>query len=125
MKKFVERINSFFTFWLLRPTRHAVLVSSPTADFQHLVDGNAEIFRLLFHTVAKLRANFGGIDKIKPEDVFVSFDTDVETVAIVRSFGQVMTALQCDPRRMGKRICDARREKECGDEKRANERMFH
>src|SRR5438477_10077151 len=95
------------------------------ADFQHLVDGNSKIFRLLFHAVAKLGAGFKGIDKIKPEDVFVSFDTDVETVAIVRSFDQIVSALQRDPRRMGKRIGDARRKKEGGDEKMANEQMFH
>src|SRR5205823_14494809 len=95
------------------------------ADFQGLVDGNSEIFRLLFHPVAKLGAGFGGIDKIKPEDVFVSFDTDVETVAIVRSFDQIMTALQRDPGRMGKGICDVRRKHERGEEKKANELMFH
>src|SRR6516162_9707959 len=67
------------------------------ADFQDLIDGNSEIFRLLFYAVAKLGAGFGGIDKIKPEDVFVSFDTDVKTVAIVGSFDQIMTALQRDP----------------------------
>ena len=90
-----------------------------------LVEGDAKVFALLPGTVRVAEGGLRGIDKIKPEDVFVSFDTDVETVAIVRSFDQIMTALQRDPRRMGKRIGDARRKKECGDEKRANERMFH
>src|SRR5262245_36567204 len=95
------------------------------ADLQDLVDRNSEIFRLLFHTVPKLGAGLGGIDKIKPEDVFVPFDTDVKTVAIIRSFDQIMAALQRDPWRMGKRIGDARRKKECGGEKRADKRMSH
>src|SRR5689334_8019775 len=95
------------------------------SDFQYLVDSDSEVLGLLFHPVAKLGAGFGGIDKIEPEDVFVSFNTDVETVAIVRSFDQIMTALQRDPRRMSKRIGDARRQKEYSGENRANKRMSH
>ena len=68
-------------------------------NLQHLINRDSEVCRLFLYSIAEFSAGFGSIYEIKPEDVFVPFNADVEAIPIVWAFYQVMTALQRDPRR--------------------------
>src|SRR5439155_23889966 len=68
-------------------------------NLQHLINRDSEVCCLFLYSIAEFGARSGRIHKIKPEDVFMPFHTDVEAIPVVWSFYQIMTALQCDPRR--------------------------
>lgn len=76
-----ERLAEFFACEALRQLPH----------LHHLVNGHAEIARLLLKPVAEFHAGFRSIDKIEAENVFQSAYADLETVTVVAPFHKVMT----------------------------------
>jgi hypothetical protein len=59
-----------------------------------LIDGNSKILCLFLNAVAEFSIGFRRINEIKPENVFLPIDADMETVSVIRTLGQITTILQ-------------------------------
>jgi hypothetical protein len=80
-------------------------------DLQHLIAGHSKVFRLFLHPITEFSARFRRINKVEPEDVFVAFDTNMETIPVVWAFYQIVTALQSYPWGRSKRTGNRRDQK--------------